>query len=394
MQGMARACFFSTLVLSALNYFVSGEREFSRSLLLMSTVLIFFLLFALRYSSKRLFVHMGLWQIPVLIVGAGKTAELLDQVFQQDPNMGYRIIGLLEDSPEERPLTERYPVLGRFDDAERVIREHHIRTVVLAAPGLPSAQLIDLFLRIQHETQDIAIIPDLFGLPVGNLEIETFFDQKLVLLRTRNNMASQMNRLYKLLLDLAGAVTGIFVFLPVYLLLSILIYIDSPGPILFSHRRVGRGGREFPCYKFRTMVPNAHAELQKYLATHPECLQEWEDSYKLKDDPRITRLGRWLRKTSLDELPQFLNVLKGEMSLVGPRPIVRDEVAKYGQYIEDFYLVKPGITGLWQVSGRNDIAYEDRVRMDSWYVRNWSVWLDLVILLKTVRYVLAGRGAY
>ena len=123
-------------------------------------------------------------------------------------------------------------------------------------------------------------------------------------------------------------------------------------------------------------------------------MQEWEDSYKLKDDPRITRLGRWLRKTSLDELPQFLNVLKGEMSLVGPRPIVRDEVAKYGQYIDDFYLVKPGITGLWQVSGRNDIAYEDRVRMDSWYVRNWSVWLDLVILLKTVRYVLAGRGAY
>ena len=394
MQGMARACFFSLLVLSALNYFVSGERAFSRSLLLMSTVLIFFLLFVLRYSSKRLFVHLGLWQLPVLIVGAGKTAELLDQVFLQDPNMGYRIAGLLEDFPEERPLAKRYPVLGRFDEAERVIREYHIRTVILAAPGLPSAELIDLFLRIQHETQDIAIVPDLFGLPVGNLEIETFFDQKLVLLRTCNNMASRVNRIYKLLLDWVGAVTGIFIFLPVYLLLSILIYIDSPGPILFSHRRVGRGGREFPCYKFRTMVPNAHAELQKYLATHPECLQEWEDTFKLKDDPRITRLGRWLRKTSLDELPQFLNVLKGEMSLVGPRPIVRDEVAKYGQYIDDFYLVKPGITGLWQVSGRNDIAYEDRVRMDSWYVRNWSVWLDLVILLKTVRYVLTGRGAY
>ena len=188
--------------------------------------------------------------------------------------------------------------------------------------------------------------------------------------------------------------SGVFVFLPVYLLLSILIYLDSPGPILFSHRRVGRHGREFSCYKFRTMVPDAHAALQRYLAEHPESLQEWEETYKLKDDPRITRLGRFLRRTSLDELPQFLNVLKGEMSLCGPRPIVQDEVRKYGKFIEDYYLVKPGITGLWQVSGRNDVSYDDRVRMDSWYVRNWSVWLDLVILLKTVRYVLSGKGAY
>lgn len=136
MQGQARACFFATLVLSALNYFISDERAFSRTLLLLTAVLAFLLLFALRYSIKRLLVHLGLWQVPVLVVGAGKTAELLDQVFLQDPNMGYRIVGLLEDSPEERPLAERYPVLGRFDDAERVIREYHIQTVILAAPGL------------------------------------------------------------------------------------------------------------------------------------------------------------------------------------------------------------------------------------------------------------------
>ena len=394
MQGLARSCFFATLVLSAMNFFISGEREFSRALLMLTAVLSFIILFTLRYSVKRLLGYLGLWQVPVLVVGAGKTAELLDQVFQQDPNMGYRIAGLLEDCPDDRPLTRKYPVLGGFDDAEQVIRTYRIQTVVLAAPGLPRARLIELFRRIQHETRDVAIIPDLFGLPVGNLESETFFDQKLVLLRTRNNMASRMNRIYKWLLDVAGAVVGLFVFLPLHLLLCILIYLDSPGPVLFSHWRVGRGGREFPCYKFRTMVPNAHAELQKYLSAHPECLQEWEDTYKLKDDPRITRLGRWLRKTSLDELPQFINVLKGEMSLVGPRPIVQEEVAKYGDFIEDFYLVKPGITGLWQVSGRNDVAYDDRVRMDSWYVRNWSIWLDLVILLKTVRYVLKGRGAY
>lgn len=308
--------------------------------------------------------------------------------------MGYRIVGLLEDCPGERPLAGKYPVLGRFDEAEQVISNHKIRTVVLAAPGLPRMELLELFRRIQHVTRDVFIIPDLFGLPVGNLEIETFFDQKLVLLRTRNNMAGKLNRMLKAMLDLVGSLTGLFVFLPIYFMISILIYVDSPGPVLFSHRRIGRNGKMFDCYKFRTMVPNAHAELQRYLATHPESLQEWQESYKLKEDPRITRIGHLLRKSSLDELPQFLNVLKGEMSLVGPRPIVQEEVARYGQFIEDFYLVKPGITGLWQVSGRNDISYDDRVRMDSWYVRNWSVWLDLVILLKTVKYVLSGKGAY
>ena len=393
-QGLARACFFATLVLSAMNYFISGERAFSRVLLLMSAGVAFLLLVITRYVIKRLLVHAGLWQVPVLVVGAGKTAELLDQAFRQDPNMGYQIAGLLEDNPEERTLANQYPVLGRFDEAEQVIREHRIQNVILAAPGLPREKLIELFYRIQHETRNIAIIPDLFGLPVGNLEIETFFDQKLILMRTHNNMASWSNQLLKLLLDFIGAMVGCFIFLPIYALLAFLIYIDSPGPILFSHRRVGQSGKEFSCYKFRTMVPNAQAELQKYLQTYPECLREWEETYKLKNDPRITRLGRWLRKTSLDELPQFLNVLKGEMSLVGPRPIVQDEVAKYGQFIDDFYMVKPGITGFWQVGGRNDVSYDDRVRMDSWYVRNWSVWLDLVILLKTVRYVLTGKGAY
>ena len=394
LQGLVRSCLYATLLLAAINYFISGDRAFPRSLLLLSAIIACVLLFCTRHIVKRMLVNMGLWQAPVLVVGAGKTAELVDQVFQQDPNLGYKIIGLLEDHPGERQLTRKYKVLGRFDDAEEVIRQCKAELVILAAPGMPSAQLIDLFYRIQHEAHNIAIIPDLFGLPVGNLEVETFFDQKLVLMRTRNNMASRSNRLYKWIVDILGALVGLLIFLPVYLVLALLIYIDSPGPIIFSHRRVGQSGREFPCYKFRTMVPNSHAELQKYLQQHPEYLQEWETYYKLKDDPRITRVGRWLRKYSLDELPQFFNVLKGEMSLVGPRPIVQDEVAKYGRFIEDFYLVKPGITGLWQVGGRNDVSYEDRVQIDSWYVRNWSVWLDMVILMKTVRYVITGRGAY
>ena len=198
----------------------------------------------------------------------------------------------------------------------------------------------------------------------------------------------------KRIFDIVVSLCGMVVVIPFGVVLSLLIYLDSPGPIVFAHKRIGQGGRVFPCYKFRSMVPDAQQILEKYLRQNPAAWEEWKRDFKLKDDPRITRVGRFLRKTSLDELPQLLNVLKGEMSLVGPRPIVQAEVAKYGGYIHDFYLVPPGITGMWQVNGRSDTTYEQRVEMDSWYVRNWSVWIDMVYLLKTVKVVLERKGAY
>lgn len=184
------------------------------------------------------------------------------------------------------------------------------------------------------------------------------------------------------------------VLLPIGLIVALAIRLDSPGPILFAHRRVGRGGKEFSCYKFRTMVPDAEAVLERYLKENPKRREEWEKEYKLKGDPRVTRVGAFLRRTSLDELPQFFNVLIGDMSLVGPRPIVEKEISKYGDAFRDFCLVRPGITGIWQVNGRSDTTYDERVAMDSWYVRNWSIWIDMFYLLKTVKIVVSGRGAY
>ena len=178
------------------------------------------------------------------------------------------------------------------------------------------------------------------------------------------------------------------------LLLGLAIRLDSPGPALYRQRRLGKGGRTIFIYKFRTMVSNADAVLHDYLETQPELRAEWERDQKLRHDPRITRMGRFLRKTSLDELPQLLNVLRGEMSLVGPRPIVDNEKEKYGLVYENYCRVRPGITGLWQVSGRNNTTYEERVSMDDYYVTNWSVWMDLWILGKTPLVVLTGYGAY
>ena len=178
------------------------------------------------------------------------------------------------------------------------------------------------------------------------------------------------------------------------IIVALLIKLDSKGPILFSHKRVGKDGKYFGCLKFRSMVINSDEVLKNLLETDPAAKDEWEREFKLKDDPRITKIGKILRKTSLDELPQLINVIKGEMSLVGPRPIITDEIEKYGDYFADFCLVPPGITGVWQVNGRSDTTYEERVQMDSWYVRNWSPWVDIVYLLKTFSVVIKGKGAY
>jgi Undecaprenyl-phosphate galactose phosphotransferase WbaP len=198
----------------------------------------------------------------------------------------------------------------------------------------------------------------------------------------------------KRLIDLVLTIIGGIAVLPLIGLLAALVRATSAGPAFYSQERIGQGGRTFRAWKFRSMVRNADALLASHLAAHPELRTEWERDHKLRDDPRITWLGRFLRRSSLDELPQLWNVLSGEMSLVGPRPIVRAEVERYTSRFHLYGKLKPGMTGLWQVSGRNDTTYDERVEFDSYYVRNWSVWLDLVILARTSWVVVFGKGAY
>jgi UDP-galactose-lipid carrier transferase len=178
------------------------------------------------------------------------------------------------------------------------------------------------------------------------------------------------------------------------LMLALAWLVRRDGKLaLYRHKRIGAGGRSFYCIKFRSMVPDADGILADLLARDPNAAAEWQATQKLRRDPRVTPIGRFLRKTSLDELPQLLNVLRGEMSLVGPRPIVTSETRFYGEYIDDYYAIRPGVTGLWQVSGRSDTTYERRVQLDVWYVRNWTLWRDIVILLKTLPIVMLRRGA-
>jgi undecaprenyl-phosphate galactose phosphotransferase len=263
--------------------------------------------------------------------------------------------------------------------------------------ALPTEDLLKNMRRInilQTKYAFVSIVPDIKGLPLYGVELDHFFGSDQLFLRLQNNLGRRTNRIIKRAIDIVLALFGLILLLPVFVIFAIVIKLSTHGPVFFKHGRIGSNGSSFGCIKFQTMYPNSQELLVNYLATNVAAKLEWEQSFKLKNDPRVTFIGKFLRKTSLDELPQLWNVLIGEMSLVGPRPIIEAEIPRYH---EDFYyykLVRPGVTGLWQVSGRSDVDYAERVRFDIWYVKNWSLWYDFVILIKTIGVVFGGRGAY
>lgn len=212
--------------------------------------------------------------------------------------------------------------------------------------------------------------------------------------RIEESLLLPIPQLQKRIVDIAVTSMALILLSPLFVVIAGLIKLSSPGPIFFSHERIGASGKSFRAWKFRSMVPDARQVLADFLAKHPELRAEWDRDHKLKDDPRITWIGKIIRKTSLDELPQLWNVLVGEMSLVGPRPIVREEIEKYGETFRDYLRVTPGITGLWQISGRNNTTYAERLAYDEFYVRSWTPWIDLYILMRTVKTVAFCEGAY
>jgi Undecaprenyl-phosphate galactose phosphotransferase WbaP len=236
------------------------------------------------------------------------------------------------------------------------------------------------------------VVPEMDGFPsLGN----SVYDWGgLPSIGMKINLLLPLPRLLKDVMDIFLVVVVGLLSLPIIALIALLVKISSPGPVIYGQQRIGFRGRQFKAWKFRTMVSDADSVLEKYLAADRQLREEWEKNHKLRNDPRVTKIGRWLRLTSLDELPQLWNVLLGEMSLVGPRPIVKAEISKYGETFDLYTKVLPGITGLWQISGRNNTTYAERVRLDSYYVRNWSPWIDLYILARTFKVVLRGEGAY
>ncbi|MBE1187843.1 undecaprenyl-phosphate galactose phosphotransferase WbaP, partial [Escherichia coli] len=239
----------------------------------------------------------------------------------------------------------------------------------------------------------ISVIPALRGMPLDSTDMSFIFSHEVMIFRVQQNLAKWSSRIIKRLFDIVGSISIIIILSPALIYISRKVKKDG-GPSIYGHERIGKGGKPFKCLKFRSMVINSKEVLDRLLENDPEAKKEWDATFKLKNDPRITKIGAFLRRTSLDELPQLFNVLKGEMSLVGPRPIISAELGRYNEEVDYYLLSKPGMTGLWQVSGRSDVDYETRVYLDAWYVKNWSMWNDIAILFKTISVVLKKDGAY
>lgn len=336
----------------------------------------------------------GWWQRPTVIIGTGPNADEALLALRSEPQLGFEIVAQV--AADGGPMSLPGSALPRMATHElAMLADQQAGLQVVLALEYQEAEAREHWLRqlaLWH-LQDVCVIPALRGIPLFGTDISWFFSHEVALLRLRNNLRRWPARLTKRLFDLAAAILLIVLLSPLMAVLALRIRSDG-GPAVFTHLRIGKNGQAFPCFKFRTMVVDAEARLAQLLANDSARCAEWERDHKLKDDPRISPVGHFLRRTSLDELPQLFNVLRGEMSLVGPRPIVQAELAKYGPDADYFLMVRPGLTGLWQVSGRNDVGYEQRVYLDTWYVKNWSLWYDIAILFKTVRVVLRRDGAY
>jgi Undecaprenyl-phosphate galactose phosphotransferase WbaP len=385
----------STLGVFTILYLGKFGEQVSRTVLVVTGIISFPVLPVIRINMKRLLMSAGLLKSKALIIGAGKTGGLIYSALKRDPNLGLDVVGFLDDDPEKiGKRIDGIRIHGGVDKAHKYIGRSGIDDVIIAMPGCRKEKVFSLINNLQHKTGNILLIPDLFGLTVLGTNLQHFFQEQTIGLEVRNNLANPVNIIIKKAFDLiVSLLLLVFLALPM-LVITVLIRASSRGPAIFTQERIGRNDRPFRCYKFRTMFIDAKERLDMLLQDDPEAQSEWNSQWKLRDDPRVTTVGRFLRRTSLDELPQIFNVLKGDMSLVGPRPVTRREIDEY--YREQANLcfgVPPGITGLWQVSGRSNTSYDYRIALDSWYVRNWNLWLDIVILLKTVGVVIKREGA-
>lgn len=382
------------IALAALSFWARNANEYSRLTLTLTWLFSLVILPINRDIVRTLGVHWKIWGEPVAIIGYGKQGRWALDFFRKNTKLGLRPVIVMDlnektDYPDLdiSVLKVNDILLGRtFEQITNV------GTAVVILSDVPQEFLDYIISSKQGGFDRLILVPNLEQISSYGA---TSFDFGGVLgLEVRHNLLDIRQQALKRTMDILLVSIGSLVISPLLILLIIMVMIDSKGSPFYGQTRIGRGGKKFKALKFRSMVRDADIILKDYLEKHPELRKEWDATFKLKNDPRVTRLGKFIRKYSLDEFPQLLNVLKGEMSLVGPRPIVDDEVNHYGDTFNPYTWVRPGITGMWQVSGRSDTAYTERVHLDEYYVRNWSIWLDIYILIKTFAAVLRKEGAY
>jgi undecaprenyl-phosphate galactose phosphotransferase len=395
-KALWNVSFFSTVGVLTISSVGKLAAEMSRTVVVFMGMTSIFFMPAFRIFVKKVLRKLGFLKRRVLIMGAGETGKLILRALKKEPNYGYDVLGFVDDDPEKfGTFIDGVKVHRGIDRAAAYVKGCNVEDLFIAMPGAGKERLQGLINNFQYKVNRVFFVPDIFGIAVIGTNLQHFFHEEAFAFEMKNNLVNPINSFIKRSFDIAASLLILpFLFIPMAVIAG-LIRMDSKGRAFFSQERLGRNGAPFRCYKLRTMYEDSEERLAGLLKSDPEACQEWETYWKLSEDPRVTRIGRFLRATSLDELPQIFNVLKGEMSLVGPRPVTRDEIEKYYKgKAELCFCVLPGITGLWQVSGRSNASYDYRISLDAWYVRNWNLWLDIVILLKTVRIVIRRDGAY
>lgn len=371
----------------------------SRLVFIYAWALAIVLLLLRRYltrSARRMLWARGIDVDRVLVVGAGDAGRRVMQALMGIPALGYRVVGFVDDAlPGDRlaVATEsgvaRADRLGTADDLERLIELYGVDEVIVALPASENGRALSIVEHCRRQDVRFKVVPDLLQLSLDRVDIGEVAGVPLIGLKDAAIRGS--NYVIKRCIDIGIATVVLTVMAIPMALIAVIVRMDSPGPSFYRQRRVGRDGRVFMLTKFRCMIENADEQRAELMAMH-----DYMDPrlFKLRDDPRLTGAGRWLRRLSLDELPQFVHILRGEMSVVGPRPQLPEEVETYEDWHRQRLLVTPGLTGLWQINGRSDLTFDEMVRLDLYYAEHWSPWLDLKILLRTIPAVLTGRGAY
>ncbi len=350
-------------------------------------------LISLRWLARNILVKKGYWAIPTSLVGNYETIIKLVSAIKAETYLTYDVRQAVFLDAQEMQIEDfkkLYPSAHIYSDLESLSLDG---SYVLFCPNGRTPAHDEILAQLEKSLVRYAYVPPAEGHFLYNMEPQRFFGFGIIALESKKISFTRLTLFLKDTLDRIGAAIALVLLSPIFIVIAWMIRTDG-GPAMYGHRRIGKNGQSFTCLKFRSMVINSQEILNNLLADDPALRKEFEETYKLKNDPRVTKIGKFLRKTSLDELPQLLNVLRGDMSLTGPRPIVENEKKYYAEKIHEYLSVRPGITGLWQVSGRSDTGYDQRVSLDSWYVKNWSLWNDMIILFKTILVVLKRKGAY
>lgn len=374
--------------------FLEPGLVFARGWLMMTWVFTFFFVGVARFLLRRVVYALrkqGFFLTPAVIVGANQEGRWLAEQLLKWETSGLHLVGFVDKkTPVTFPLFHDLVSLGTVEQLGEIIERYDVGEVILASSAISTRDyLLEIFRKYGvSDKVNIRMSSGLYEILTTGLTVNEFAYVPLVYVNKVRLTGS--DTIMKLILDYVLAIASLLALSPFLLFAAIMVKRSSPGPIIHRRLVMGLNGKQFHAYKFRTMVTNGEEVLMQY----PELKEELARNHKLKNDPRVTRIGAFLRKFSLDELPQLFNVLKREMSLVGPRMISPEEVAMYKQFDMNLLTVLPGMTGVWQVSGRSDVSYEERVRLDMYYIRNWSIWLDLQILFQTIPAVIKRRGAY